>query len=423
MPSKTPLFEWHKTRGAKIVDFGGWDMPLWYPSGAVAEHVAVVTGCGLFDTSHMAVVTVKGPSALDLINLCFSKHLRLRPETGPKPAKCFYGVFLDPSGGVIDDAIVYPRSDRDFMIVVNAGMGDKIARHLQANDSKGEQTIVDLTGRVGKMDLQGPLAARVMMKLLENPEQVLKDLTYFSFKGNLEPQGAATPVKLSGGPEILLSRTGYTGEFGFEIFTSGENLVSVWEMIVEAGREYGLIPCGLAARDSLRAGAVLPLSHQDIGPWPFINNPWTFALPFNPEGTGFTKEFIGSRALDPDRAEWTLPFLGSDPRKVAAGDQAVVLDPEDREIGVVLTCVGDMAIGRSGEAVFSLASPAKPDDFKPRGLVCGFVKVKTRIKAGETVYLKDKRRKLEVKIVKDIRPDRTARQPMEKMTVWPVTPA
>ena len=309
MPSKTPLYEWHKARGAKMVDFGGWDMPLWYPSGAVAEHAAVVTGCGLFDTSHMAVVTVKGPSALDLINLCFSKHLRPGSGTGPGPAKCYYGVFLDPTGGVIDDAIVYPQSDHDLMIVVNAGMGDRIARHLQANDSGDGLTIVDLTGRVGKMDLQGPLAARVMMKLLDNPEQILEDMTYFSFKGNLETTGAGAPVRLTGGPEILLSRTGYTGEFGFEIFTSGENLVSVWEKIVEAGQDNGLIPCGLAARDSLRAGAVLPLSHQDIGPWPFINNPWTFALPFNPEGTGFTKEFIGSRALESDRAEWTLPFF------------------------------------------------------------------------------------------------------------------
>jgi aminomethyltransferase len=238
-------------------------------------------------------------------------------------------------------------------------------------------------------------------------------MRYFTFKGSLDGATPNSDVTLNDGTPIVLSRTGYTGEFGFEIFVGSGDLPRTWDSIVSAGRTYGLIPCGLAARDALRAGAVLPLSHQDIGPWPFINNPWEFALPFNADKTAFTKSFIGDVVLSKRQtADHTHAFVGFDPRKVSVHDPAVVLDSGGREIGTVLTCVADMAIGRHEGRIYSIASPDKPEGFNPGGLVCGFVKVNVRLHSGDPVRLRDKRREIKVTIADDIRPDRTARRDM-----------
>jgi aminomethyltransferase len=247
------------------------------------------------------------------------------------------------------------------------------------------------------------------------PDSVFEKMFYFSFKGYFDSTSPlADAVRLSDGTPILLSRTGYTGEFGFEIFVSLDKTVKSWEMIYQAGQEFGLTACGLAARDSLRGGAVLPLSHQDIGLWPFIQHPWPFALPFNADQSGFTKSFIGDQALlTVDSPEYTYAFVGGDLRKVST--PAEVLDSADNTLGTVLTCVSDMGIGYHQGRLLSIASPDKPQDFSPRGLCCGFIKVKSPLKPGAEVLLKDSRRKLKVTIVTDIRPDRTARRPIKEM--------
>lgn len=179
--------------------------------------------------------------------------------------------------------------------------------------------------------------------------------------------------------------------------------------------DLGLTVCGLAARDSLRTGALLPLSHQDIGPWPFINNPWEFALPFNNEKTGFTKRFVGDEALEKKMDEYTYPFAGFDLRKVSPGDSTVVMDSNGTPIGTVLTCVTDMGIDRVGEIIYSISSPESPKTFRPRGLCCGFVKVTKKLSSGDTLELKDGRRTIPVLIADDIRPDRTARRAIKEM--------
>jgi len=176
------------------------------------------------------------------------------------------------------------------------------------------------------------------------------------------------------------------------------------------------LPCGLAARDSLRAGAVLPLSHQDIGAWPFADNPWRFALPYRADQAGFTKRFIGADALlRLKETEPTLAFVGSDPRKVSIEEHPTVVDAEGRDIGRVLTCTTDMGIGRHGDRIYSVASPGKPEGFEPKGLSCGFVKVKRRLNSGDRIELRDRRRRIPVTIVEDVRPDRTARRPIAAM--------
>jgi aminomethyltransferase len=417
---KTPLYDRHKELGAAMVNFRGWEMPLWYPSGAVAEHRTVITHAGLFDTSHMSVLTVTGSGALALLQRCLSKDLEqcVGEKKAPlHPGQCVFGAFLDKNGWLIDDSLVYQCSQDHYVVCVNAGMGSQIARHLEAHAGGIEEVLVrDLTGVVGKLDVQGPMAARIMMRVIKEAEKVLGDMDYFTFKGHFDEQFAQADIRLKDGTPILLSRTGFTGEFGFEVFVTSGGLPGAWDLILAAGKDFGLMCCALAARDSLRAGALLPLSQQDMGPWPFINHPWHFALPYNEDGTAFTKEFIGSGVLAlRDTAEHTLPFAGFDPRKIDIHGPNHVLDAQGNEIGTVLTCVADMAIARVDGRIYSMASPDKPAEFKPVGLSCGFVRVKSRLPAGEIVELADNRRKIRAMIVDDVRPERTARRPVREM--------
>ncbi|MDY6793544.1 MAG: aminomethyltransferase family protein [Thermodesulfobacteriota bacterium] len=415
----TLLHEWHVNRGANMAQFGEYDMPLWYPTGVRSEHLSVLTNAGIFDTSHMAVVMIDGSDARDLLQHCFSNNLDacIGKQQNPLiPGKCVYGVFLRDTGDVIDDAIVFQIDESIYMVVVNAGMGNAISTHLLDHAGRSNVDITDLTDKLGKLDVQGPFAAKILIKVLKSPQTVFDKLPYFSFKGHFDPSStAAKTVLLSDGTPILLSRTGYTGEFGFEIFVEPDHFTRTWDILVEAGNEFGLVACGLAARDSLRAGAVLPLSHQDIGPWPFLYNPWPFALAYNADFSGFTKQFIGSESLlKTDYSEHTLPFAGYDLRKVSTHNQAIVTDDNDKQIGKVLTCATDMAIGRHNDRIYSIASPDKPKNFNPRGLCCGFVKTAVRLSPGQTVTINDNRRKIKVEIANDLRPNRTARLALSK---------
>ena len=415
----TPLNAWHRNQGANMADFGGYDMPLWY-SSVKEEHLCVLTGAGVFDTSHMAVVTVAGADAADLLQLCFTNNLDacVGPSKKPlSPGRCVYGAFLDERGHTIDDAIVFFLEAGSYMVVVNAGMGGAIAGHLQRHLGDRDAAVVDLSDRLGKMDIQGPAAAKILTTVLAEPQAVFSDMPYFSFKGHYDDSSPlADAVRLDDGTPILLSRTGYTGEFGFEIFLAPDKIVDLWNRLLQAGQAHGIRPCGLAARDSLRAGAVLPLSHQDIGHWPFINHPWPFALPFTNDQTGFTKNFIGRSALEnPSEIAFTQAFVGKDLRKITAGEESRVIDADGRNIGKVLTCATDMGIGRHEGAIFSVASPDLPQGFKAKGLCCGFVKVVRRLKPGEHVDIADNRRSITVTVTEDVRPDRTARRPIARM--------
>jgi aminomethyltransferase len=415
----TPLHAWHQNQGARMAEFAGYQMPLWY-SSVKQEHLTVLTHAGLFDTSHMAAVWVEGPQAVDLLQVCFTKDLSACIGVPPQElplGRSVYGAFLNPAGEVIDDAIIFRTAAEQYLTVVNAGMGPPIAAHLRTHRASRDVDIVDLTDALGKIDLQGPAAAKIMHQVLSDPAQVLDRLVYFSFKGQIPGYATAMPeVILADGTPLMISRTGYTGEFGFEIFTRPEDATHVWETVLQAGEAHGVRPCGLASRDSLRCGAVLPLSHQDIGPWPYINHPWTFSLPYTTDRTGFTKAFIGDQALlNVPNPQYTYPFMGRDLRKVSTEDGARAVDAAGHDIGQVLSCTSDMGIGRADGRVYSIASGDRPQDFVPRGLSCGFVKVNRPMPYGEKISIQDKRRTLPVTIVEDIRPDRTARYAMQKM--------
>jgi aminomethyltransferase len=417
---KTLLNHWHRSHGANMGIFSGYDMPLWYGTGVKEEHLAVLTRTGLFDTSHMSGVRVSGPDARVFLNWMFTKDLTqcLGLKTKPLvPGRCAYGAFLGENGHVVDDSIIFQLTNDTYMLYVNAGMGETITRHLNTHRQNRDVQIEDRSGQIGKVDLQGPFAAKVLKKVIRDPDKVLADMIYFKFKGYFEMNtDTRESVYFNDDTPVLISRTGYTGEFGFEIFMKPEKLVNIWETILDAGKSFGTIPCGLAARDSLRAGAVLPLSHQDIGEWPYIKHPWRFSLPFDDEQKQFTKRFLGDNALlNLKTPEYTYPFAGFDVRKVSGGGKALVFEEgKQTPVGTVLTCVTDMGIGRHGNRIFSVASPDLPEDFEPKGLSCGFIKVNKKFAAGQRLELRD-RRQIKVEVVEDIRPDRTAHKPMKQM--------
>jgi aminomethyltransferase len=399
----TPLNSWHKNAGANMADFGGFEMPLWYESGVKNEHLAVLKSAGIFDTSHMACIKVNGKDSFTLIQLCFTRNIKTLQQ-----GRCGYGAFLDSNAHCIDDAIVYKFGDTNFVICVNAGMGARIAGHLSDNKGNFQVEIEDLTEKIAKMDVQGKNSARILSRVVKDPEKVFEKMPYFSFKGNFE---GSSDVELLDGTPVLLSRSGYTGEFGFEIFVTPDAIVKLWQDILEAGKEYHIMACGLASRDSLRVGACLPLSHQDIGNWEFINHPWEFALPYNNDASSFTKDFLGRQALENSKNEsYTYPFAGKTLRKVAAGENTFVIDEEKNNIGWVLTCATDMGISRYENKIVSLATPGLPEDVKIKGIGCGFVRVSKQLEPGTKLELKEGNRSIKVSIVSDIRPDRTARK-------------
>lgn len=403
----TPLHQWHLDAGANMADFGGYDMPLWYDTGVKNEHLAVLTSAGIFDTSHMACVTVEGPDAFSLLNFCFTRDL-----TPLAVGRCVYGAFLNEKGHCLDDAIVYKFSGTSFMVCVNAGMGGAISDHLNKHKKDRDVTITDLTDRIAKMDIQGIDSVRILSKLIQSPDTVFGKMPYFSFKGYFDPNHPeAGAVKLKNGTPVLLSRSGYTGEFGFEIFIAPNAIVDLWKQVLAAGESFGITACGLGARDSLRAGAGLPLSHQDIGHFKFMNHPWDFALPYNSDKSGFTKDFLGAAALVPEKNDvYVFPFVGDSLRKVAAGENTGVFDENEQQIGHVLTCATDMGITWHEGKIVSINTPDLPDNIKIKGIACGFVMVSKHLEPGTKLMLKEGKRAISVTIVTDIRPDRTARK-------------
>jgi len=292
-------------------------------------------------------------------------------------------------------------------------MGGAIAGHLKANLDGKDAAIEDLSGQLAKVDIQGKNSAKILSGLLKDPESVFDRVPYFSFKGDIDTE-QGSPIFLADGTSILLSRSGYTGEFGFEIFIAPDAAVKLWTDLLEAGKDFDLTPCGLGARDSLRAGSCLPLSHQDIGHFPFVNHPWDFALPYTEDKSEFTKEFLGADALtSADDAAYTYAFAGDSLRKVNAGDETLVIDDAGNAIGKVLTCATDMGISWLDDNIVSINTPDLPADLKIKGIACGYVMVSKALTPGTRLTLKEGKRSIGVRLVTDIRPDRTARKALK----------
>lgn len=236
----TPLTEVHRAAGAKLADFGGWEMPIEYPTGVVAEHAAVRTGAGVFDVSHMGKLLVMGPGAAAELNRVFVNDL---DRIGGGQAQ--YSMLCNDSGGVVDDLIIYRIDDHEVRIVPNAANAAAV-RDVLAAALPPMITVTDLHDREGILAIQGPDSRRVLVSLglLVDGD----DLNFMGFR-----------VVHRQGEPIVVCRTGYTGEHGYELIVRSESLPSLWEQVVAVAT-----PCGLGARDTLRTEMGYPLHGQDL---------------------------------------------------------------------------------------------------------------------------------------------------------------
>ncbi len=242
---ETPLHGEHVALGGKMVPFAGFSMPVQYPSGITAEHHAVRTAAGLFDVSHMGEFEVTGPQALELI-----RHVAVNDAAKVAVGQAQYSALCRPDGTLVDDLLVYRLPDR-WMLVVNASNREKDLAWIREQGAGFDAEVVDRSDETGLLALQGPTAEAILAPLAPGVE--LGAIGYYRFvKG-----------KVAGVP-MLISRTGYTGEDGFELYLPAEHAVPVWRALLEAGRDRGLLPAGLGARDSLRLEMGYSLYGNDL---------------------------------------------------------------------------------------------------------------------------------------------------------------
>jgi len=245
-PRPTPLRAIHESLGAAMTDFAGWLMPLRYRS-ETAEHRAVRGAAGLFDLSHMGEIAVSGPGAAAALDYALVGHL-----SALQPGRARYTMICAPDGGVLDDLIVYRLADAEFLVVANAANTRVVAAALRERAGAFPAEVDDLTDDYALIAIQGPHAGRILQPLADIG---LDEVRYYT--------GQRAEVA---GRKVLLARTGYTGEDGFELFTSPGDAEPVWMALAVAGEADGLVPAGLAARDTLRLEAGMPLYGNELSP-------------------------------------------------------------------------------------------------------------------------------------------------------------
>ena len=238
---RTPLYETHRALGAKMMPFGGFEMPVQY-SGILDEHQAVREAAGLFDVSHMGEVLVRGPQALG-----FVQHLVTNDASTLYDGRAMYTVMCNADGRAVDDLLVYRLGEETYLLVINASNIEKDLAHIYAVHERGDFdcTVEDVSELMGLLALQGPKAFDIIAEVTDLP---VSDIKYYHF---MRPE----PGAFLGCEKVMLSHTGYTGEPGLEIYCEAEKLGDVWDALMEAGAAHGLRPAGLGARDTLRLEA------------------------------------------------------------------------------------------------------------------------------------------------------------------------
>jgi len=239
---RTPLYDVHVGLGAKIVPFAGFEMPVQYPSGITAEHKAVRERCGLFDVSHMGEFLIRGPGAVDFVN-----YVTTNDVAALAVGQAHYSTILNERGTIEDDCLVYRFADR-IMMVVNASNVDKDFAHISRHRARFDCTLEDISDSIALLALQGPEALRILQPLTDTDLSTIK---YYHFA-----EGRVAGVR-----DIVISRTGYTGEDGFELYFNGSNAVKVWQGLTAGG---DVTPAGLGCRDSLRLEMGMALYGNDI---------------------------------------------------------------------------------------------------------------------------------------------------------------
>jgi aminomethyltransferase len=290
---KTPLNQLHIDAGARMVDFGGWHMPVQY-TGLSQEHAAVRTKAGLFDVSHMGEVTVEGEQSEDFLNYLVTNNVSKLAD-----GQAQYTVMCYETGGVVDDLLVYRRAASKYLLCINAGNIDKDwdwIRQVAAKFPKA--SCKNVSDEFSQIALQGPLSAQILARLTDHDLATIK---YYHF--------AETDVA---GKPVILSRTGYTGEDGFEIYARASDGGYLWRQILEAGQPFGLVPAGLGARDTLRTEMKFPLYGHEIDQntnpleaglgWVVkLDKPGDFmgkAALLKAKAAGLARSLVGMRVLD-----------------------------------------------------------------------------------------------------------------------------
>jgi glycine cleavage system T protein (aminomethyltransferase) len=242
---KTALYDAHLKAEGQIVDFCGWKLPVKY-EGIIEEHEAVRNAVGIFDVSHMGEVDVKGKQAFDFVQKLVTNDISTLNDN-----QVLYNLMCYPDGGVVDDLLVYKFSNKHFYLVINAANVDKDYKWIVDNKKDYDVELKNISSEVSEVALQGPNAQKLLQQLTEFD---LKEIKFFYCNREVNISGV----------KCLVSRTGYTGEDGFEIYTNNENIKIIWDKIFEVGKEYGLKPAGLGCRDTLRFEASLPLYGHEI---------------------------------------------------------------------------------------------------------------------------------------------------------------
>ena len=249
---KTALNATHRALKAKMVDFGGWDMPVEYPGpggGVMAEHLAVRTSVGLFDVSHMGEIQFRGPGSLAAV-----QHITMNDASRLKDGQAHYSALLTPEGTYVDDILVHRLSENDYLLVVNAGTKDKDYAWIR-QEVGGFPSIhlSDYSSYYSQLAVQGPRALETLQKLTKVELAGIRNY-WFTFG------------EVAGVPNVMIARTGYSGEDGFEVYIPSDEptTVKMWEALMEAGQEFGIRPCGLGARNTLRLEAGMPLYGHEI---------------------------------------------------------------------------------------------------------------------------------------------------------------
>lgn len=249
---KTLLNGTHRALKAKMVDFGGWDMPVEYPcpgGGLIAEHMAVRTAVGLFDVSHMGEFQFRGPGSLAAV-----QHITMNDAAKLKDGQAHYSALLTPQGTFVDDILVHRLGENDYMLVVNAGTTDKDFAWIRQQVGRFPSIhISDYSSYYSQLALQGPRSLETLQKLTKVDLAAIKNYWF-------------TWGTVAGVPNVMIARTGYSGEDGFEVYIPADENITVktWNALLEAGAEFGIRPCGLGARNTLRLEAGMSLYGHEI---------------------------------------------------------------------------------------------------------------------------------------------------------------
>jgi len=317
VPAKTALNAAHRQMGAKMVEFNGWDMPVEYPSagGIMAEHMAVRTGVGIFDVSHMGDIRLSGPEALAAV-----QHISMNDASKLAVGQAQYSALLYPQGTFVDDVIVHKMGDQDYLLVINAGTREKDFNWVRNNTSGFNCKVENLSDKFTQIAIQGKNAVSLLQKLTDADLSAVK-FYWFTY-------GTVCGLK-----NILIARTGYTAEDGFEIYIPADEATStrVWNEILNAGKEFAVVPCGLGSRNTLRLEGKLPLYGHEISD---TINVWEAGVE---RWCKFEKDFIGRPALEKAKQQGiTRSLIGLEMvERGIARDGYKVLDNDNREIGYV----------------------------------------------------------------------------------------